>query len=64
MLDTRKSKPLHTFVWTEAQINSAEHYTRSGLMRIVYRLQEDMFEDQYVCLVDCDSRTRLLLHFL
>jgi hypothetical protein len=60
----RKPEPLHTFVWTAAQISSAERYSRSGQMRIVCQLREDLFEDQFVCLVDCDSRTRLLLHFL
>ena len=64
MLHRVKRGPLHTFVWTEQQLDRAEHYTKSGQMRIVYQLREDLFEDQYVCLVSCDDRTHVLLHFI
>lgn len=64
MLSTVKNSDLYTFVWTEAQLDQAARYTRSGQMRIVYQLREDLFEDTYVCLVHCDARTNLLLHFV
>lgn len=56
-------RPLRTYVWTEQQLDRAEHYTRTGQMRIVHQLREDR-EDQFVCIVDCDDRVGLLLHFL
>jgi hypothetical protein len=58
-----QGRPLRTFTWTEAQLDRAEYYTRTGQMRIVCQLREQL-EDQYVCLVDCDDRIHVLLHFI
>jgi hypothetical protein len=58
-----QGRPLRTFTWTQDQLARADHYTKTGQMRIVCQLQEKP-EDQYVCLVDCDDRTNVLLHFI
>jgi hypothetical protein len=63
MFTRSSARPFRTYTWTQAQLTSAERYTKSGQMRIVCQLQETR-EDQYVCLVDCDDRTGLLLHFI
>jgi hypothetical protein len=63
MYSKLNGRPLRTFTWTSQQLERADHYTRTGQMRIVCQLQEDS-EDHYVCLVDCDDRTHVLLHFI
>ena len=63
MLSRIQGRPLRTFTWTADQLDRANYYTQTGQMRIVCQLQEPQ-EDQYVCLVDCDDRTHVLLHFI
>jgi hypothetical protein len=59
-----KQEPFRTFTWTEAQLAASGRYTQTGQMRIICSLRDDLFEDRYVCLIDCDDRVNLLLHFL
>lgn len=56
-------RSLRTYVWTEAQLDSATRYQTHNQMRIVHQLRETL-EDQYICLVDCDERVGVLLHLL
>lgn len=63
MFATIQGRPLRTFLWTAEQLDRADYYTRTGQMRIVFQLHEQD-EEQYVCLVDCDDRTHVLLHFI
>jgi hypothetical protein len=56
-------RSLRTYVWTESQLDRAHHYQANNQMRIVHQLRETL-EDQYICLVDCDERTGVLLHLL
>lgn len=60
---TLSGRRLRTYVWTEAQLDRACHYQTHNQMRIVHQLRETL-EDQYICLVDCDERTGVLLHLL
>jgi hypothetical protein len=57
------ARTLRTYVWTLAQLDSASRYQTHNQMRIVHQLRETL-EDRYICLVDCDERTGVLLHLL
>jgi len=53
---------LYTFDYSESQLDRCHDYMYMGysIARIIHTLYDDL-EDHYITLVDCDSRTAVLL---